>query len=150
VYWEPRKAAAALIAASTFAACICRADGLDASWPGAAERTSSATATLHIPSGWTASLLLTTLDPRSSPDRALFDESAASLRSSTFVNGRLSRKLTPNARISFDVFNVFDQRVRNVDPFSSARLWEQSGASDSFLSNPSDPRGFRLKLRITF
>jgi hypothetical protein len=113
--------------------------------PGAAQRIASAGATLRTPDGWTASLLVNSLGRR---DTLAGD--SAPVRSSTFVNGRLSRNLGKRSRVSLDVFNVFDQRVGPIDYFSTSRLWEQPGAGDSFLFNPAEPRGFRLKLRTTF
>ncbi|MGZ5036192.1 MAG: hypothetical protein ACXWG1_11635 [Usitatibacter sp.] len=125
--------------------------GLDArfddgtSIPGATRRIASAGATLHTPDGWTASLLVNSLGRRDS----LVDDSTP-VRQSTFVNARLSRNLSKRSRLSLDVFNIFDLRARNLDYFATSRLWDQPGAGDSFLFNPAEPRGFRVKLRTTF
>jgi hypothetical protein len=110
----------------------------------AAERGASAAATMRVPNGWTASLLVNYLGRRSAAE-----DGGASLRASSFVNARLTRSLGKSTRVTFDVFNVFDQRVRDVDYFSTARIWN-SGAADSFLFNPAEPRGIRIKLRTTF
>ena len=108
------------------------------------ERNASAGATLHAPSGWTASLFVSSFRPD-----ALQDDTAR-LKPSSFVNARLSRKLSKNTRVSFDVFNIFDRRADNADYFSTSRAWNQPGASDNFLFNPAEPRGFRIKLRTAF
>ena len=117
----------------------------DTAIPRGAERIASAGASLHTPDGWTASLLVSSLDRRNS-----FVEDDSPVRPTTFVNGRISRNLTKNTRMSFDVFNVFDQRLAGIDYFSASRLWDQPGAADSFLFNPAEPRGFRLKLKVAF
>lgn len=113
--------------------------------PGAARRIASAGTSLRTPDGWTASLLVNALGRRDS----LADDSPP-VRTSTFVNARLSRPVGKRSRLSLDVFNIFDQRVGNIDYFASSRLWDQPGAGDSFLFNPAEPRGFRVKLRTAF
>lgn len=119
------------------------ADGAAEYVPGAAERNAAASATVRG-YGWSASLLVNYLGKRTGIDEP------ASVRASTFVNGRLSRNLSKNTRVTFDVFNVFDQRLRDVDYFSASRMSSAFGAADSYLFSPAEPRGFRLKLRTTF
>jgi len=119
------------------------ADGGNEYVPGAAERNASASATLRG-YGWSASLFVSYLGRRSGI------EEPAGLRASTFVNARLSRNLTKDTRLSFDVFNLFDQRLRDIDYFSASRLSSAFGAADNYLFNPAEPRGFLLKLRTTF
>ena len=119
------------------------ADGAAEYVAGAAERNASASATIRG-FGWSASLLVNYLGKRAGI------EEVASLRASTFVNGRLSRNLSKNTRVTFDVFNIFDQRLRDVDYFTASRLSNAFGAADNYLFNPAEPRGFRLKLRTTF
>ncbi len=120
------------------------ADGAHELVAGAPERTVSAATTLHTPSGWTASLLVSSLGKRESID------DGTGVKPSTFVNARLARSLSKSTRLTLDVFNVFDRRAADFDYFSAARLWNAPGAADSFLFNPAAPRGFRLKLRTTF
>lgn len=119
------------------------ADGAAEYVPGAAERNASASATIRG-FGWSASLLVNYLGKRTGIDEP------ASVRASTFVNGRLSRNLSKDTRVTFDVFNVFDQRLRDIDYFSASRMSSAFGAADNYLFNPAEPRGFRLKLRTTF
>ena len=113
--------------------------------PTAAERSASAGATLRTPMGWSATLFVSSLGPGRGTD-----DGALKLKSSTFVNARLGRNLTKNTRVTFDVFNVFDQRTGNLDYFATARAWNPGGVGDNFLFNPAEPRGFRIKLRTTF
>ena len=120
------------------------ADGAGEHIAGAAERTVSAATSLRIRRGWTASLVVNSLGRRDSPNEG------TRVKPSTFVNARLTRNLSKTTRLSLDVFNVFDRRVSDVDYFSAARLWSNPGAADSFLFNPAEPRGFRLKLRTHF
>ena len=120
-------------------------DGAHEYIPGAAERNASAGATLKVLNGWNASLFVSYFGAR-----APVDDEGARLKSTTSVNARLSRNLTKSTRVTFDVFNVFDQRGGDIDYFSTTRVWSQPGAGDSFLFNPAEPRGFRIKFRTTF
>jgi hypothetical protein len=111
---------------------------------GAPEHTVTGAMTLRTPDGWTASLLVNSLGEREA------EGESPRVKPSTFVNGRLTRNLTKTTRVTLDVFNVFDRRADNLDYFSAARLWNAPGAADSFLFNPAEPRGFRVKMRTTF
>jgi hypothetical protein len=119
-------------------------DGTREAIPGAASRLATAGATLRGVGGWTAKLFVSYLGPR---ERA--DEEPTRLRSSTVVNAQVARNLTKATRLTFDVFNVFNQAVEDMDPFAASRL-AQPGSMDNFLFHPGEPRGFRLKLRTTF
>jgi hypothetical protein len=121
------------------------ADGAAGYVPGAADRGMSAAATMRVPNGWTAMLLVNYLGRRHASE-----DGGVSVKPSSFVNARLSRNLSKSTRVTFDVFNVFDRHARDIDALSAARFWNQPGAADSFLFNPAEPRGFRIKLRTTF
>ena len=134
----------ALSAATAFAR-VDDPNGLYGPWRvDATESNASAGATVRVPSGWSASLYLSSLGNKT------LEQDAAQLKSSTFVNARLSRNLTKNTRVSLDVFNIFNRSAGEVDYFSTTRTWNQPGAGDNFLFNPAEPRGFRIKLRTTF
>jgi outer membrane receptor protein involved in Fe transport len=96
-------------------------------------------------SGWSASLFVANPRDRDTPDGV-----AARVRSMSFVNAQLTRRLTKTARVSFDVFNVFDKRAADFDYFSASAAWSRPGSRDDFLFHPAEPRGFRLSLRVTF
>ena len=95
--------------------------------------------------GWSASLFVS---PFGSGE-AIEDEGER-LRSSTLVNGRLTFNLSKQARVSLDIFNVFQQRIPAIDYYAASRLWGRPGMADDFLFHPAEPRGFRLRLRTTF
>jgi outer membrane receptor protein involved in Fe transport len=111
----------------------------------AAQRYDQAGATVHPGRGWTTSVFVTSFASRP----ALTDD-ALRVRSASFVNGRITRQLSNNMRVSLDMLNVFDKRVAEGDYFPTARVWSQAGAADNFLFHPAESRGFRLRLRVTF
>jgi outer membrane receptor protein involved in Fe transport len=110
------------------------ADGAAEYVPGAAERNASASATMLLPAGWSAGLSVNYLGKRAGSDEV------PSLRDSTFVNARFTRQLGKDTHVAVDLFNLFDQKLRDVDYFSASRL-PDSGA---------EPRGLRLRIRTTF
>ena len=103
-------------------------------------------ATLKTVDGWRASLFVTYLGPR----QAVEDESVQ-WRATSFVNARLTHSLTKETRLTFDVFNIFDRRVDELDYFQASRLRATAnGPAQNYLFHPGEPRGFRILLRRTF
>jgi outer membrane receptor protein involved in Fe transport len=124
--------------------------GFSVSWGAPGEfalphRYGQAGTTAHPGRGWTTSVFVTSFASRPS-----IGDDGLRVRSASFVNGRITRKLSKNLRVSLDVLNVFDKRVAEGDHFSPTRLWSTPGAADNFLFHPVESRGFRLRLRATF
>ena len=129
-------------AIAALAVCSCTSALADV-----ADRYSTAGATVRDKrSGWSASLFVSSL----ANTRARDDESLR-LRGSSVVHAQLSQRLGRGLRLSFDVFNVFDQHGGGALGYADAsRLWSQAGTPEHFLVNPAEPRGFRLRLQKTF
>jgi hypothetical protein len=108
-------------------------------------RLATAGATLRGLHGWTASLFVSYLGPRQASE-----DSLPRLRSSSVVNARLVRNLSKTTRLTFDVFNVFDRPVAQIDQFAASRLAGPEATHENFLFHPAEPRGLRLRLRTTF
>ena len=66
------------------------------------------------------------------------------------MNARVLHRLSKRTRLTFDVFNVFNQRVGDIDHFAASRLAAPAGSAENYLFHPAEPRGFRLRLRTTF
>ena len=110
------------------------ADGAGEYIAGAAERNASATATMLLPGRWSAGLTVNYLGKRAGIDEV------PGLRDSIFVNARFTRQLAKDTHVAVDLFNLFDQKLRDVDYFSASRLPD----------NGAEPRGLRLRIRTTF
>jgi hypothetical protein len=113
----------------------------EASVANASDRAAAAAGASTTTGGWRASLFVT-----SPPTR---DESLG-IRGTTTVGARLSRSIAPGVRLSLDVFNVFDQGTRELDPFAAARSQPGSGVAENYLFHPAEPRGARIGLTIRF
>lgn len=121
-------------------------DGAGESAAGIATRYATAGATVRAAGGWTAKLFVSYFGARPA-----MEEDGVMLRSSSTVSGQLSRRLSKHARLSVDVFNVFDQRVGDIDYFSASRQASALAApADGFFFHPAESRGLRVQLRTTF
>lgn len=120
-------------------------DGAREAVAAAAGAYATAGATVRPARGWSASLSVNYLGPRPG-----VDEDSLRLRSSTLVNAQVSHKLSKTTRVTFDVFNVFDHRIGEVDQFALARVATAPGATENYLFHPAEPRGFRIGFRKTF
>jgi hypothetical protein len=89
---------------------------------------------LRLPDNWTAGFTLSYLGKRAGADEV------GSVRDSTFVAARFTRKVSRHTRLSLDLVNILDQKLHDVDYFSASRL----------PNNAAEPRGVRLRLRTTF
>jgi len=78
------------------------------------------------------------------------DDGAARLATAPVVNGTMSGLLTPDLRLSLDVFNMLDRAPAATDYFSASQLWQPTGLSDTYLFHPGEPRGFRVRLKKNF
>lgn len=101
----------------------------------------AAAGTTATGAGWRASLFVT---------RPEVKDDAFPLDGSSTVGARLSRPLSKHARVSVDVFNVFDAPTRPLDPLAVTRSPAAMGIAENYLFHPSEGRGVRLGFRITF
>lgn len=121
-------------------------DGAGEAAAGIATRYATAGATVRAAGGWTAKLFVSYFG-----ERPAVEEDGVMLRSSSTVSGQLSRRLSKNARLSVDVFNVFDQRVGDIDYFSASRQASPlASPADGFFFHPAESRGLRVQFRTTF
>ena len=91
--------------------------------------------------GWTASLFVT---------QPAIEKDAPALGAVTTVGARLSRPISRNARVSVDVFNIFDKPAGTTDAFAATHAASRAGLADADFFHPADGRGIRLGLKITF
>jgi outer membrane receptor protein involved in Fe transport len=109
---------------------------------GAANHATAGT-TFRGPGTWRARLFVSDLGTGNEEDGPL-------LRSSTTVGAQLSARITKSTRVNIDVFNVFNQKSGEVDYFTGARVFRQSGTFDGYLTHPAEGRGFRVSLTARF
>jgi hypothetical protein len=169
--------AAALVAASAFAASNVLAAGPSGSWreatqPGAlgailgkswvqlelgeaALPLAQPFGTVRAPQVRIAGATLRNLNGWSASlfvSRALSGElqEGVSIPDSTAVNARLARRIGRSTTLTVEAFNLFDRRPGPADQFVASQLWSPSGVPENFLVRPGEARGFRLGIRWSF
>jgi hypothetical protein len=105
----------------------------------------SAGATMLSPGGWRASLFVTHFAPSLGPA-----DDTLRLKPTSSVNARLSHPVAKDTRFTLEVFNVFDRRSPGTDFLTLARPWSAPGMNESYLTDPGEPRGFRIRIGRTF
>lgn len=73
-----------------------------------------------------------------------------SIPDSTAVNARLARRIAGGATLTVEAFNLFDRRLGPSDQFVASQLWSPSGVPENFLVRPGEARGFRVGIRWSF
>lgn len=105
----------------------------------------AAGATMLSPGGWRASLFVT----RFAPSFGQADDTLR-LKPTSFVTARLSHFVAKDTRFTLEVFNVFDHRSQGADFLALTRPWSVPGMNENYLSDPAEPRGFRVRIGRTF
>jgi hypothetical protein len=77
-------------------------------------------------------------------------EEGVTIPDSTAVNARLARRIARGTTLTFEAFNVFDRRLGPRDQFVASQLWSPSGVPENFLVRPGEARGFRVGIRWSF
>jgi len=113
--------------------------------PGAPERVASVAASLKDMSGWSASLQWRYLGPR-----ALVEDNSVRAGSSLLTNLRVSRRLTKDADLTLDVFNLLDREVNDIEYWYESQLAGEAAPVADRHIHPAEPRTARLALRMRF
>ncbi|HEY3634613.1 MAG TPA: TonB-dependent receptor [Caldimonas sp.] len=83
--------------------------------------------------------------------RPLIEDNSQRSQPTTLAYLRLGYKVTSNAKVALEVFNLFDRQASDIDYFYASRLkGEPAGGVDDIHFHPVEPRSFRLTLAATF
>ena len=83
--------------------------------------------------------------------RPLIEDASVSSNSTTLWNGEVGYRLSNKARIVFEMFNLFDSKVSDIDYFYTSRLQgEPLDGVDDVHTHPALPRSVRVGLRLSF
>jgi hypothetical protein len=83
--------------------------------------------------------------------RPLIEDASTTSRSTTLWNGEVGYRLSSQARVVLEAFNIFDDEVSDIDYFYSSRLAGEpaEGVEDVHL-HPALPRSLRFGLQFSF
>jgi hypothetical protein len=114
--------------------------------PGALDRVISAGVTVEPPEPIFGSIRVRHFGPR-----PLLEDASVRSRSTTVWNGEVGYRLSTNARIVLETFNLFDADVSDIDYFYTSRLaGEPSEGVADVHTHPALPRSARLGLQLSF
>jgi hypothetical protein len=113
--------------------------------PGAIGTAVSAGAAIHDLGPWSASLYARYFGPR-----PLVEDDSVRSTASTLFNGYVSYRLTRQARLSLDVFNLFNAQVDDIAYFYRSRLREEQAAVEGIHFHPAENRSVRVSAALTF
>jgi outer membrane receptor protein involved in Fe transport len=83
--------------------------------------------------------------------RPLVEDASVQSKSTTLWNGEAGYRLSKAARVSLELFNLFNATVSDIDYFYASRLpGEASEGIEDIHTHPALPRSARVALRVTF
>jgi len=114
--------------------------------PGAIDRVISAGVTVEPSRRVFGSLRLRTFGPR-----PLTEDAAVSSAATTLWNGEGGIELTARARLVFELYNLFDASVSDINYYYTSRLQgEPADGIDDIHTHPALPRTARVSLQVTW
>ena len=83
--------------------------------------------------------------------RPLIEDASVSSKSTTLWNGEVGYRLSSQARLVLEAFNIFDAKVSDIDYFYASRLpGEPAGGVDDVHFHPALPRSARMGIQFLF
>ncbi|HEY4037873.1 MAG TPA: TonB-dependent receptor plug domain-containing protein [Burkholderiaceae bacterium] len=114
--------------------------------PGSANTVASFGATVSPLGPWFGQLQLRDFGPR-----PLIEDDSQRSRSTTLTYARIGARISRDAKLALDVFNVFNRQASDIDYYYASRLRGEptQGVNDVHF-HPVEPRSFRLTLSMSF
>ncbi len=113
--------------------------------PGSIEKTASVGISYDGGARWSGGVRLRYFGPR-----PLIEDNAVRSAASTLVNLRTSYKFDSRLKLSFDVLNLFNSKVSDIDYYYASQLRNEIAPVNDIHTHPAEPRIFRLSLRVGF
>jgi hypothetical protein len=114
--------------------------------PGSVDTVVSLGATLVERGPWFGHFQLRYFGPR-----PLVEDNSQRSRGTTLAYLRVGYKLTPESKVAFDVFNLFDRKASDIDYFYASRLPGEAPAGVSDIHfHPVEPRTVRVTITANF
>jgi hypothetical protein len=114
--------------------------------PGALDRVVSGAVTVEPAKRAFGSIRLRHFGPR-----PLLENAGIQSESTTIWNGEIGCNMMERARLTLEVFNLFDSDASDIDYFYTSRLpGEPPGGQDDIHLHPSIPRAARVTLQVSF
>jgi hypothetical protein len=109
--------------------------------PGAAARTVNLGLTLDALGPWFGALRWRAIGPR-----PLIENGSVRSQASELLNLRVGRRLDTRTRLTFDIYNLLDRRVNDIEYWYSSQLSGEGAPVDDRHLHPAEPRTLRVTL----
>ncbi|MGZ3254693.1 MAG: TonB-dependent receptor, partial [Burkholderiaceae bacterium] len=146
-YWTPTKA---ITLDADLAVSRAHYKTIDASVPGnyipgSIEKTVSIGMTYDEGAKWSGGWRLRYFGPR-----PLIEDNSIRSPSSTLASLRTSYKIDSKTKLTFDVLNLFNRQVSDIDYYYASQLQSEGAPVNRVHTHPAEPRTFRVSLRVSF
>jgi outer membrane receptor protein involved in Fe transport len=146
-YWTPSNA---ITVDADLAVSRARYKAIDSSVPGnyipgSIERTVSVGMTYDEGGKWSGGLRLRYFGPR-----PLIEDNSVRSPSSTLASLRTSYKVDSKTKLTFDVLNLFNRQVSDIDYYYASQLQNEGPPVNDIHTHPAEPRTVRVSLRVNF
>jgi len=142
-YYAPRPWLAFDLLAAYTKARFTDADPVGSAIPGAIQSAFAGGVTLFPLEGWFGSLRF-----RYFGARPLVEDGSVRSSASMLWNLRAGYQIRQRVQVAFEVINLFDAKVSDIDYFYASRLASESGPVADIHSHPAVPRTFRVTVRV--
>jgi hypothetical protein len=83
--------------------------------------------------------------------RPLVEDGSVTSKSATLWNGELGYRVARRARVTLELFNIFNAAASDIDYFYASRLpGEQAAGVDDVHTHPALPRTARVGIQLAF
>jgi len=113
--------------------------------PGAIEKTVSLGAAFAKLDPWSGGVRLRYFGPR-----PLIENNSVRSRSSTLVNANVGYNVKKNAKLTFEVFNLANAKVNDIEYFYESQLRGEATPVSDIHFHPAEPRSYRMTLGYRF
>ncbi len=113
--------------------------------PGAVSKVGSVAVTLRELGPWSASLQWRYLG-----QRALIEDNSERAPATLLTNLRVSRQLSKDMDLTFDVFNLADRKVNDIEYFYESKLAGETAPVEDRHVHPAEPRTVRVTWQLRF
>lgn len=109
--------------------------------PGAIDRVASLGVTVKDIGRWSG-----TVHARYFGPRPLIEDNSVRSQSSVIFSARASYKFDAKTSVNFDVFNLFDRKVNDIEYYYPSQLRNETSPVNDIHFHPAEPRSARLAL----
>jgi outer membrane receptor protein involved in Fe transport len=83
--------------------------------------------------------------------RPLIEDNSQRSKGTTLAYARVGYKISPDVKLTVDVFNLFDRQASDIDYYYASSLpGDAAGGVNDTHTHPAEPRSLRVTLSLNF